>query len=1035
MPAFNLHYFRRQSSAVTKQNPQSKKLLNEETHQSSGISQTANNFNQTQKSQRIAIRTQSRDKKTSVDPYKNLITQVQRSDQVPAAAPVVALPKTQNGHKKQYTHIQQLKNSNSNNANQQISQAIPEGQGLLGTRSKQNAHKKTLVLDLDETLVHSSFKPPEQPDIVLPVEIEGKVCYVYVLIRPGAITFLEQLAEYYELVIYTASLSKYAEPLMNILDQGEWCSHHLFREHCTFYNGIFVKDMTQLGRRMQDIIIIDNSPSSYLFQPENALPILSWYDDKEDQLLYQYIPMLKELSDVDDVRPFIMASVKDNILDIDKAMQLLKAYKDQQEQNMLKSSKLISSISSSGVAGIGVATSSTTTENQSENNGSVTNSQKQLPGPNSNSIVGMKIQETQVKKGEQKSPNKNLSKTQRVITGISQTVKQDKDRKVIANPVINQRDGTSSAKRFIASAKQKLKIEPTGHLLQNNAQDQNNAIKKLKRPLTTSKDSKTQAIDKSNKQLSDIGQPSANLQRKQIQVVSQQLQIETENSQMQITDIQDFPSSESTPQQTPDLEHPANQINKIMLSGPVQLVNCSQKKKLISEIATNQSSSLTREQIIQMRNLKKQQFQPDQINFINQKQKTNQSQQNKTTIQDYVETGLTTNNDVARNGKISSLNKRSNRIANMQNGSSTSNNSNHVNLHHQNNNNNNQQTSAMRPKPSININEQSPFRARGSQAGMENGIVMPQSSAYSQSAKNQSAQREHQMIKSQSQMSSQTPSKQSALSTRHRESHCDIPGEDGVIQKVYNSQTESSINRTPKSEINQPGKLFEKSGTRGNSSTNQITHNSSNKKIDDNSLSHTQPKIMNFNSRFNNNGNFSKGKPNNADQQQQQFTNLLRQKIDFKNIDINDSSQQNFNSQLSPTNNTLSIFKINSPKNNIVGSVHQSQQQNKTQTDHLRQYSTNAMNLNNSNQSQHLLHKSHVQEEENQQQSSIIMMHHKAQLSSQIRNADKQNNNYSQRIGAINRINNNTHQYHGQNVNGNHSNIHQSTINSNNIQL
>lgn len=153
---------------------------------------------------------------------------------------------------------------------------------MLGPKLRKHQNKKTLVLDLDETLVHSSFKPPEQPDIVLPVEIEGKICYVYVLVRPGAITFLEALAEYYELVIYTASLSKYAEPLMKILDQSELCSYHLFREHCTFYNGIFVKDMTQLGRRMQDIIIIDNSPSSYLFQPENALPILSWYDEKQD---------------------------------------------------------------------------------------------------------------------------------------------------------------------------------------------------------------------------------------------------------------------------------------------------------------------------------------------------------------------------------------------------------------------------------------------------------------------------------------------------------------------------------------------------------------------------------------------------------------------------------------------------------------------------------------------------------------------------------------------------------------------------------
>lgn len=121
----------------------------------------------------------------------------------------------------------------------------------------------------------------------------------------------------------------------------------MFREHCTFYNGIFVKDMSQLGRRMQDIIIIDNSPSCYLFQPENALPIESWYDNKDDRYLYDYIPLLKELADVDDVRPFIMASVKDNILDIEKALQLLKAYKDQLLQNQLKSSRVVSSISSS----------------------------------------------------------------------------------------------------------------------------------------------------------------------------------------------------------------------------------------------------------------------------------------------------------------------------------------------------------------------------------------------------------------------------------------------------------------------------------------------------------------------------------------------------------------------------------------------------------------------------------------------------------------------------------------------------------------
>jgi len=76
-------------------------------------------------------------------------------------------------------------------------------------------------LDLDETLVHSSFKGPKKPDIVLPVDIEGRICHVYILVRPGCVKFLNEMAKHYEVVIYTASLSKYADPLMDILDQNK----------------------------------------------------------------------------------------------------------------------------------------------------------------------------------------------------------------------------------------------------------------------------------------------------------------------------------------------------------------------------------------------------------------------------------------------------------------------------------------------------------------------------------------------------------------------------------------------------------------------------------------------------------------------------------------------------------------------------------------------------------------------------------------------------------------------------------------------
>jgi RNA polymerase II subunit A small phosphatase-like protein len=139
---------------------------------------------------------------------------------------------------------------------------------VLGEQKINDIGKKTLVLDLDETLVHSSFQPTGSYDLLLPVEIEGQTCYVYVLKRPGVDLFLEKLAEIYELVIYTASLSKYADPLLDWLDPKGLCSYRLFREHCTFYNGIYVKDLSRLARNLKDTIIIDNSPPSYLMHPE-----------------------------------------------------------------------------------------------------------------------------------------------------------------------------------------------------------------------------------------------------------------------------------------------------------------------------------------------------------------------------------------------------------------------------------------------------------------------------------------------------------------------------------------------------------------------------------------------------------------------------------------------------------------------------------------------------------------------------------------------------------------------------------------------
>ena len=130
---------------------------------------------------------------------------------------------------------------------------------LLPPQAEDKVGKKTLVLDLDETLIHSSFTPIPNPDLQVSVLIDKKDVLVYVQKRPGVDEFLEQAAVLYELVTFTASMKSYADPLLDQLDPLHYISHRLFREHCVYYNGEYVKDLSRLGREMSNIVILDVS--------------------------------------------------------------------------------------------------------------------------------------------------------------------------------------------------------------------------------------------------------------------------------------------------------------------------------------------------------------------------------------------------------------------------------------------------------------------------------------------------------------------------------------------------------------------------------------------------------------------------------------------------------------------------------------------------------------------------------------------------------------------------------------------------------
>lgn len=188
---------------------------------------------------------------------------------------------------------------------QQPSTVTPDVLPLLPPPAPDMIGKHCLVLDLDETLVHSSFKPIPNPDFIIPVEIEEQIHKVYVLKRPGVDQFLQEMGPLFEIVVFTASLSKYADPVLDLLDSTRVVHFRLFREACTNYKGNYVKDLSRLGRDLKHTIIIDNSPTSYLFHPENSLPSETWYDDPADNELLRMIPILQTVTKMDNVCKYL----------------------------------------------------------------------------------------------------------------------------------------------------------------------------------------------------------------------------------------------------------------------------------------------------------------------------------------------------------------------------------------------------------------------------------------------------------------------------------------------------------------------------------------------------------------------------------------------------------------------------------------------------------------------------------------------------------------------------------------------------------
>ena len=149
----------------------------------------------------------------------------------------------------------------------------------------------TLVLDLDETLVHY---------------IEEKDRH-YVQVRPYAEYFISEMGKYFEIVIFTSAEEEYANIVLDEIDKNKVISHKLYRRHVEFNDGFCLKDLNKLGRDIKKVCIIDNDKNNFKLHEDNGIEIkefLGEQDDNELDLLGDLLMTIIE-SNLDDIRPVI----------------------------------------------------------------------------------------------------------------------------------------------------------------------------------------------------------------------------------------------------------------------------------------------------------------------------------------------------------------------------------------------------------------------------------------------------------------------------------------------------------------------------------------------------------------------------------------------------------------------------------------------------------------------------------------------------------------------------------------------------------
>ena len=166
--------------------------------------------------------------------------------------------------------------------------------------------KKLLaIFDLDETLIHCELKEIDSAQKKIKIKMSASLEKTIGLnIRPNFKKSILKIKEKYHVVMFTASLQKYADAVMNEIDPtGSLFEYRLYRNNCTqikVENQIYyIKDLRVFKNiSLDDIVIIDNSVLSFAFHLDNGIPILPYYSGSDEKEMKCLVQLLEKLADV-----------------------------------------------------------------------------------------------------------------------------------------------------------------------------------------------------------------------------------------------------------------------------------------------------------------------------------------------------------------------------------------------------------------------------------------------------------------------------------------------------------------------------------------------------------------------------------------------------------------------------------------------------------------------------------------------------------------------------------------------------------------